>query len=84
MGMRIGRRRRRKATPVHELDDEASYFLERAKQELERAAGAEHPQAAAAHRALSTRYSVKALLTQADTGDEPAKAFPQIGGSKEP
>lgn len=50
----------------HEIGDESSYFLLRARQEVEQAAVAAGPEAVAAHRELAMLYSVKALLAHAD------------------
>jgi len=44
--------------------DEVDYFLLRARQEHEQAASARKPEAAAAHRELAMRYSVKALQSK--------------------
>lgn len=56
-----------------EIGEESSYFLLRARQEVERSEAATAPQAVAAHRELAMLYSVKALLAHADADadDEP-------------
>jgi hypothetical protein len=55
---------------MSDLGEESTYFLLRAKQEQEQAASATRPEAAAAHRELAMRYSVKALLTHADEDED--------------
>jgi hypothetical protein len=57
---------------MSDLGDESTYFLLRAKQEEEQAAAATQPQAAAAHRELAIRYSVKALFADDEDGEEKA------------
>jgi hypothetical protein len=60
-----------------DTDDEAAYFLARARQEAEAAAASAHPTAASAHRILSMNYSAKALLAHVDA-DDGRGAFPQF------
>jgi hypothetical protein len=61
---------------MNEINKETSYFLLRARQEQEQAKQAEKPEAAAVHRELAMRYSVKALQVQVEdaeaAGDESA------------
>ena len=55
---------------MNEITKETSYFLLRARQEQEQAKQAKKPEAAAAHRELAMRYSVKALQTQVEDPEE--------------
>lgn len=54
-----------------EDDEEAAYFLRRARQEAELAAVSASPKAASAHRILSLSYSAKALLAHVDAVEVP-------------
>jgi hypothetical protein len=54
---------------MEDLDDEAAYLLDRAKQEERQAAAAGHPKASDAHRALSQRYATRAFMAQLDAGE---------------
>lgn len=57
-------------------DDDLSYYLGRARQEAQAAEVTTVPEAAAIHRALSVRYSAKALLAGVFVEKEP-HAFSQ-------
>ena len=60
------------------MDSESRYYMRRARDEARRAELAETPEAAAAHNALSVRYSAKALMLRAAEDDQSRSAFPQI------
>jgi hypothetical protein len=49
--------------------EEAFYLLRRARQEQEQAAAADTPEAAAVHRELAMRYSIKALLVPVEDAE---------------
>lgn len=51
------------------------YFMRRAREEAHSALKADKPEAAAAHRGLSIRYSAKAVMAIAE---EEQSAFPQL------
>ncbi len=56
------------------METETKYYLRRASEEAHRALSATQPQAAAAHEALSVRYSAKALTLLADEDRQEPKA----------
>jgi hypothetical protein len=53
------------------IDSDTDYYLKRAEQEEVLAIQADHPKAAAAHRDMSMRYSVSAVIAIVDEQDEP-------------
>lgn len=58
-----------------EAESDLVYFMRRAREEAHSALKADKPEAAAAHRGMSVRYSAKALMAMTQD-DRPA--FPQL------
>ena len=55
------------------MESETRYLLKRASEEARRAIGAEQPEAADVHEALSVRYSAKALIKLVEEDEQPVE-----------